>query len=654
MAIVKMNKVSIIGLQHEKDNIIESLMNIGVVEISSLDQKALDIEWSDIVKRDGNESGVLSLEAEIVKVRTAMDNLARYDARKKRLFEPKRVITFNEYKKNMENTDKLKDIVNVLDAFDGELKLLRAEENKLINLIISLEPWRTYEIPLHVNNTRETTFMLGITPSIIDSEDVKMELHAGVPESNIDLINTDKDQNYLCVVFYSKFESDVMHILKKYGFTKIDFKGLEGTADMNIQKAANRINEIENKRRDTEKKISEFSNIKLELELLYDHMVINLERLKILSRIVKTEKTFMLEGWLPANISAKVKEEITNKWECFIDIKEPEKDEEFPILLENNSFVRPFELVTELYSLPSSKGIDANVFMAPFYFLFFGLMISDAGYGLVISIITGIFLTKYKPKGMVYKLIKLLFFGGISTFIWGVLFGGWFGDITQQISQGAFVLKPLWFNPLDDPMKLLIWSFIFGGIQIFTGMGIQAYKLIRDGKPWDALFDIGFWYVFLAGLVMLLLGGDMGVLGKYMSISGAALLVLTQGRNEKGIIKKFLLGLLSLYNVTGFLSDILSYSRLLALGLATGVIASVVNTMGTLFGYSPLGIIILAIVFVAGHLFNIAINALGAYVHASRLQYVEFFGKFFEGGGKTFEPFKINTKYIELIDKEAV
>ncbi len=654
MAIVKMNKISIIGLQNEKDNIIESLMNMGVVEISSLNQKVIETEWLDVVQRDGNEEQVLSLETDISKLKIAIDNIARYKKVKKGLFETKRRITFDEYGKFTDNSGKLWDTVDKLGDFDAELTVLRAEENKLINLVMSLEPWSALEIPLDITNTAVTSILLGITPSVVETDKMQQELYENVPESHFELINRDKDQNYNNIIFYSKFEADVMHILKKYGFTKVDFKGLEGTVEQNIQNAANRINQIEKKRRELEKKISELADVRADLELLYDHVVIKSERLKILSRIVKTEKAFMLEGWLPTRISGKVKEEISNRWECVIEIKEPEKDEESPVLLENNSFVKPFELVSELYSLPSSKGIDANIFMAPFYFLFFGLMVSDAGYGIVISAITGIILAKYKPKGMAYKLIKLLFFGGISTFIWGVLFGGWFGDIFQLISGGTFEIKPLWFNPLKDPMKLLLWSFIFGGVQIFTGMGIQAYKLIRDGKPWDALFDIGFWYVLLIGLVLLIIGGNIGVIGKYMSITGTALLVITQGRNEKGIIKKFLFGLLSLYNITGFLSDVLSYSRLLALGLATGVIASVVNTMGTLFCYSPLGIAILAIVFVAGHLFNIAINALGAYVHASRLQYVEFFGKFFEGGGKSFEPFKINTKYVELIDKEAV
>jgi V/A-type H+-transporting ATPase subunit I len=292
--------------------------------------------------------------------------------------------------------------------------------------------------------------------------------------------------------------------------------------------------------------------------------------------------------------------------------------------------------------------------MGPFYCFFFGMMVSDAAYGLVIALITGIILKKYKLEGTLAKMIKLFFFCGLSTLLWGSMFGGWFGDILPVVTGGRINIPPIWFNPLDDPMKLLIWSMIFGGIHLFTAMGIKAYMLIRDGKPFDAIFDVGSWYILLIGLPLLLLGGTLAQVGKYMAIIGAAMLILTQGRNDKNIIKRLLSGVLSLYDVTGYLSDVLSYSRLLALGLGTGVIASVINTLGTLFGFNVLGIIVLVIVFIGGHTFNIAINALGAYVHSSRLQYVEFFGKFYEGGGKRFEPFKRNSKYITLNDKEAI
>ena len=222
--------------------------------------------------------------------------------------------------------------------------------------------------------------------------------------------------------------------------------------------------------------------------------------------------------------------------------------------------------------------------------------------------------------------------------------GSWFGDLIK--------IKPLWFNPLDDPMRMLIFSFGIGVFQIYCGMAIKAYRSIKEGKILDALFDQGGWYLFLTGLILLVLPQTRTV-GQWMAIGGAAVLILTQGRSQKNPIMKFLSGLLSLYDVTGFLSDVLSYSRLLALGLATGVIATAINSMGGLLPKGPVGFLALAILLAGGHLFNLLISGLGSYVHTSRLQYIEYFGKFFDGGGKAFRPFAVDTTYVQVEEGEA-
>ena len=335
--------------------------------------------------------------------------------------------------------------------------------------------------------------------------------------------------------------------------------------------------------------------------------------------------------------------------------------EEAPVLLHNTGAIYPFEAITNLYALPEYKEIDPTKWLAPFYFIFFGMMLSDAAYGIIMAVACFIINKKFRLEGMMKKLINMFFWCGISTAIWGALFGGWFGDLPTVAAKtffgiDNFAIKPIWFNPVNDPMKLLIFSFILGGIHLFLGMGIQAYMLIRDGKPLDALFDIGLWYVLLVGLVLFGVGGKIGpafaTAGKYMSIIGVVGILLTGGRRKKGIFGKITGGLGSLYDITSYLADILSYSRLLALGLATGVIAQVINTMGSLAGGGIKGSILLIVVAVFGHLFNIAINALGSFVHASRLQYVEFFGKFYKGGGSAFEPFDKKTKYVDIVKEE--
>jgi V/A-type H+/Na+-transporting ATPase subunit I len=648
MAIVDMNRISIIGLQQDKDAIMENLMKMGVVDLVDLQKDDAAGKWSGFAEKDGDNEQAMLLETQIDKVRSAIQYLSRYRVEKKGLFALKRVLSPQLYSEIIHSSEELFRTVVQIGKYDEQLAALKLEENRLGNLISTLQPWKNLTLSLHEKGTRHTTILLGVIPSLTDAGQVKTELGERVAESCLEILGTDRDQSYLAVIYYSPYEEDVLQVLKKYAFSRVSFSDMTGTVQENIGKANEGIRHIAVQRQEIERNMEALTGEKGRLETLYDYLVIERDRKRALERMVKTSSTFFIEGWLPARNAAKVENRLTGQWTCMVDVKKPEKEEDFPILLENHPLVEPFELITQLYSLPSSKGIDPNLFMAPFYFLFFGMMVSDAGYGLVIAVATGIILWKFKLEGLISKLVKLLCLGGISTFIWGALFGGWFGNIVDAVTQNRVTIPPLWFNPLDDPMRLLIWSFIFGGVHLYVGLGLKAYMLIREGKVLDAVFDIGSWYVLLTGLVLLGLGGSTGPVGTYMSIGGAVLLVLTQGRNEKNVLKKLLSGVLSLYNVTGFLSDVLSYSRLLALGLATGVIANVVNTMGTLFGMNILGIIILVIVFIGGHGFNILINALGAYVHASRLQYVEFFGKFYESGGKAYKPFRMNTKYVDL------
>jgi V/A-type H+-transporting ATPase subunit I len=329
-------------------------------------------------------------------------------------------------------------------------------------------------------------------------------------------------------------------------------------------------------------------------------------------------------------------------------------------LLQNSPLVTPFEAVTELYSLPSSSDIDPTPSMWFFFVFFFGMMFGDVGYGLILAVICGILVKKFKVEGMLGKMAKSLFWCGLSTMFWGVMFGSYFGDgitaAAKVMFNVDFVIKPLWTNPMEDPMIVIIVSFALGLIHLLVGLGVKGYMLITTGHPWEALFDVGFWYLFIIGPTLLLVGGSISptlvTIGKYMSIIGAIGLVLTQGREKKGIISKFTSGLLSLYGITGYLSDVLSYSRLLALGLATGVVSSVLSIMGSMGGHTFFGIIMFILVFVLGHSLNFAINALGSFVHSARLQYVEFFGKFYEGGGEPFNPLTKNTKYIKIIKEE--
>jgi len=655
MSIVKMQKLDLIGFEEDKENIIKALMKAGTVHIVDSREKLEEDEWNELVHSENAEELIAEIDEKLARIKSAIEYLSKYSTAKKALFAPKRKISEGEYNTVRDSESELWKVIETIEQYNHELTGLKSEENALRNLISSLEPWESLVRPLEITETEKVLFAIGTVPASVNIAELEQELEGQAPESFIEVVNQDKNQLYISVAYHKDISQPVTDFLKGIGFSGISFRGLTGTASENILSLNNKIKKIEEKREEIHNKSKECADYIAKLETFYDCLVIERDRKKAMGRLLNTQRTFILEGWVPESEAGKIEKLLTKHWDCVVDIRNPEKGEDFPILLKNNPLVRPFEMITEMYSLPSPNEIDPNLFLAPFYFIFFGMMVSDAGYGILLSLITGIVLLKFKLEGLAEKLIKLLFLGGISTLFWGAMFGGWFGNVVDVITQGKFTIPPIWFNPLDNPMKLLIWSFVFGVVHIFTAMGLKGYLMIREKKYLDALFDIGFWYVFLLGLCFLLLGGNIAVIGKYMAIAGAILLILTQGRSKKNILSKLFSGVLSLYNVASFLSDVLSYSRLLALGLSTGVVATVINTMGSLFGFNPIGIILFIIIFVIGSVFNMAINVLGAYVHTSRLQYVEFFGKFYEGGGKPYNPLKIKTKYIDFtnINKEA-
>lgn len=645
-----MNKISLLGLGTDKERILENLMKLGVVEIEDLSENTSADKWGDLVDSDGDQRTVQEIEAHIEGISAIIDYLSPYDTRKKGLFSSKRNISISDYKNILENRGKLLSIVDEINRYDKLLLNLKTEKNKNSNLILSLKPWENASIPFELTSTKTSTVLFGVTPKSSDIYKMEQSLSEEIPECHFEVIGSDKDQHYLLLVYLASEEETLNGILKQYSFQKVSFDGLEGTAKHNIQEAKSRIDSVESEIEEIESKMTSFLGYKDDLEVLHDNMLIERDRKRILENLIKTERVFMLKGWLPENTSEQVKTHMEKNCDCFVDIIEPKNDEEFPVLLVNNDLGKSVESITNMYSLPNSREIDPNTIMAPFFILFFGLMLGDGGYGALMSIFSMLVIKLLKPDESIRRFMKLMFYCGISTMVWGLLFGGWFGIPN---------IPALWFNPVNDPEMLLSYSLLFGVFHIYAGLAVRAANLIREKKYLDIVFDVLFWYIIFTGFALYLLPyvpkidvdsvGWLVDIGKYLLIVGAVLLTLTQGRKNKNIFAKLGGGVASLYDLISFMSDILSYSRLLALGLATSVIASIVNQMAAMLGFDNIFKIVLVIaVLLAGHTINFAINALGAYVHSSRLQYIEFFGKFYKGGGTSFEPFKANTKYINL------
>ena len=656
MSIINMQRVAVIGLDTEKEKLMNQLMDFGAVELTDQSGKLSEEIWAGSTSIDEDREKAAAIEGKLNRAEQALEVIEKYGDIRHPLFKTRRSVKKSQMGRILEEEKTNEKNVDYLLEMNERIHSLNEKLNKLNQDKASLNPWVNYDPPLEITGTDTTVIFTGVLPAGTDTEKLGALLEEEIETVLFKVVGSDKDMFYTAVLTPEERQDDVLALLKQSGFSLVTFKDMKGTVTENLERIEGEKDVLENEIKETASEIGAAAGMKDGIEEYSDILTIGLDKERIRAKLLKTRKTFFIEGWVPERCVSDVSA-ILDENGCYYTFREPLEDEEVPVLMENRSMVVPFEAVTEMYSLPAYRGFDPTSIFALFYAVFFGMMLSDAGYGILMAVGCWAALKKFDLEGMTYKMVKLLFYCGISTTVWGALFGGWFGDIvpvfTRTFLEKEVAVSPLWFNPLDDPMKILILSLALGVIHLFIGMGIKAYMQIREGHWFDAVCDEGFWYVTILGLIAWLGGGTINEalpkIGMYMSIVGAAGLLLTGGRHNKGF-GKITGGLSNIYNITSYMSDILSYARLLALGLATGVIAQVVNTMGTLFGGGITGLIALTVIFLFGHTLNLAINALGAFIHASRLQYVEFFGKFYEDGGEPFDPFRRKTKYIKLED----
>lgn len=649
MAIVNMKKMHLLGLKREKEKILKALQKTGIVEVVDLvendvseDAEELSGEVQEVNLNQELNKELLELENKLNNLKFGIDFLKPYVKSTNPLIHGKPNIKKDELLDILSKENGILDSLRAIFELDKKISQLKAEESKLLNQIEMFSPWRSLDIPLEqLGETSRTIFTAAVM-----SRKARVELDKKIAEESllaqITTLSESQDDVYTLVVYHKDHKENMESLFKEFSVNLQDFANFEGTPKQLITAAETRLKNIENDRANVKEEAKRLSDNIRYFEILYDYYTVEKDRKSALLKVMDTDKTFSMLAWLPEEHEELIKSKILKVTDTvYMEFSAPSDEDDIPVLLSNAKLVEPFEVITELYSLPDPRGIDPNVYMAPFFFVFFGMMLSDAGYGIIMSLLAGYALYKFKLVGTAKKFAALVFLCGISTVIWGAIFGGWFGDL--------IALKPLWINPLNNPLSVLILSFIMGIVQIYAGIMLSAYKNIRAGHVADAIMDQGLWLVLLTGLLMFAMPQLMPI-GKYMAIIGAVGLILTQGRAQTSIIKKFTSGVLSLYNITGYLSDVLSYSRLLALGLTTGVIATVINTMAKTVSGSFIGYVVMVLIILGGHVFNLAINVLGAYVHSSRLQYIEFFGKFYDSGGRAFDPLRVKTTYVDLED----
>jgi V/A-type H+/Na+-transporting ATPase subunit I len=478
-----------------------------------------------------------------------------------------------------------------------------------------------------------------------------------------------KDEEvYAHVVVDHELATDVNGLIVQHKAELVELPIAKGSVSDELERLDDRLQKIVQRENQLKEAATILAKDLPKLRMVYDAVNWKRQRKEVRKDFLATESSVVISGWIPKKVIPKIREDLTGISKHFELLEvESGEGEVPPVLMENNSFMRPFRAVTDVYGLPKYNELDPTPFLAVFFIVYFGMCLTDAGYGILMFAITWAAL-KYLdiPKGM-RNMVRLLMYGGILTFIMGILFGGWFGLTVDQAPAWLTTVKPdgslkfigQTFDALGNAMQILIISLVLGFAQVLFGVWINFIHKLRTTSRAEAWFDAFPWTFIITAIGFLLLVAT-GVLpeslmmpAKYLLYASIAFIVLTQGRDKSNIIVKFLSGVLGLYDLVGYMSDVLSYSRLLALGLATAIIGMAVNIIAGLAGGIPyIGIVLAIIVLVVGHVFNLGINALGSFIHSGRLQFVEFFGKFLEGGGAAFKPFARDSRFVNISSKQ--
>ena len=572
-------------------------------------------------------------------------------------------------------------VEEALHLRDVRAEALR-EVKRLEDLRISLRPWLDCDVSPAGADTALCEVWQGVLPASatlppldrtsaargkgIASDEVWDDLHVAVTEVRGSERRGEKNLRYVTVVLLRRESDAVARALADVGFERVTFRDLpapDGTARENDRLCARRLGELENDLQTYTDRLRKLARKLDDVAVLCDIETTTMLAAREKAKLAATEQCVVLEAWVPAREESRITR-VLSRLPCAYELADPAPDEEPPVLLANNGYASNFEWVVGMYAYPKYGTFDPTFIMSLFYFFIFGVMFADVGYGALL-VLGGFLLPKllHLKDGM-KRMLHMFGYCGISCILLGFVFGGWFGEMPYAImtnfmgyesveaAKAAFPIfnglvvtlggSPISLNPLENPMAFLVISLGIGAVHLIAGMAVKFVLLCKKGEVFAAIFDIGSYWVLFAGFGLLVVNATAA----WITIGvGAIMIVATYGRGQKNPIMKFLMGLKGLYDLISYASDLLSYCRILALGLAAGVVGQVINLLATMGGPTPGGFILLVAVMIFGHALNMAINILGSFVHTSRLQYLEFFGKFYEDGGVPFKPALPSDRY---------
>lgn len=655
MSVSVMEKLTAVVPQSGTEELLRRLMRLKAVSL-------IDPPRTEQARPAAPPGDTAAAATRAARVDAVLPVLAKYSTRKWQLFPERPKVDPAEFRADG-RYDLAVEVVRECEKIRAEQDRLRGVAERARSDMQSYTPYLDWDRPLDFKGTASTVALLGALPGGTSPQAVLSALEGRAAVAQI--VANDATGLYISVLVHSAEEEQTRRSLSGIGFLSASFPETGGTAKQLFDRADRRRGQAEVMLRRMEKRLSSLAERLTEVEILSDieHTALLTEQHK--ARLAATASCTVLSAWCPKQEKARVIRAL-ERVDAAYEFTPPEEGDDPPVLLKNNAFARNFEWVLGMYSYPAYGKFDPTLVMSIFYMLIFGLMFADAGYGLVLSAVCFAVVRWCHPREGMKRFLLMFGYCGLSCILFGVLFGSYFGNFPLAFLEYVVGKTPsemprlsilpseaanvaVLLDPLQNPMAFLVISLAVGAVHLLAGMGVRAYILIRRGKWLDALCDIGSYYVLFAGIGVVFLQKTAGII---LLAVGVGSILLTQGRHAKGIAGRVIGGFGGLYGLINYASDLLSYSRILALGLASAVVGQVVNILATLKGASFIGILLMIVVFCVGHVLNLVINVLGTFVHTARLQYIEFFGKFYEDGGTPFRPIAGADRYSEDVSPE--
>lgn len=630
MAIVDMQKIDVLVMKNDEERLLKLLQKAGCIHFTNVRENEID---------SMHQSRALRNEDRLNRVRWAIGRLSKFDTEKKSMLAPLPAVGLDSFDEEMDGETMA--VVERLEGLEREAGEIKGVQTRTHQLIEQLLPWQELDLSIEqLKDTASTRVFTGHMPKKNYQELIERWLGRPVV---IQQAGSDRDDLFFVSYAHRAAANEFQEEMRALGFQHAVPPYALGKVSAESARLKNELNTLESKEKEVQGKVAELAVHLPQLRLAFETLNAKKQRMDAVEKFAHTGSVSYLSGWIPKPSAEALSKQIISSFKgAQVMISDPEEGEEPPVLLQNSPLVSPYEAVVTGFALPVPGSIDPTSVMMPFFACFFGMMVSDAGYGLLMALLIPILIKVMQPAEGMRKIMWILAGGGVLTVFWGFMYNTWFG----------FAPWPTVFDPVNNSLPVMALCIGLGALHLFAGLALGAAQNIKKGDWLSAVYDQLSWVMLVVGLGLLMLP-QTSEIGKWMAIIGAGIILLTAGRDKsKNPFKRLVSGLGALYGVTSWISDLLSYMRLFGMGLATGVIGMVINQLvGMIMAGGIIGIIIGAVVFVGAHLFNAAINILGSYVHACRLQYIEFFGKFYEEGGIPFNPLRFAPRYVRITNR---